>query len=135
MKTVEEKRISAVRRWFRLCPVRHVLTLLGLAVIATYFALRSSRDVMQAISDGFVRPWHRTVSRLCAHVSFSVAELLIALAVILALVYLVYSVVQLIRRIRVIGKKELDISFTYEDEFQRALSLVLAVECRQRKAG
>ena len=45
------------------------------------------------------------------------------------------AVVQLIRRIRVIGKKELDISFTYEDEFQRALSLILAVERRQRKAG
>ena len=45
------------------------------------------------------------------------------------------AVVQLIRRIRVVGKKELDISFTYEDEFQRAMALVLAVERQQRKVG
>ena len=45
------------------------------------------------------------------------------------------AVVQLIRRIRVVGKKELDISFTYEDEFQQAMALVLAVERNQRKAG
>ena len=45
------------------------------------------------------------------------------------------AVVQLIRRIRVVGKKELDISFTYEDEFQQAMALVFAVERDQRKAG
>lgn len=45
------------------------------------------------------------------------------------------AVVQLIRCIRVVGKKELDISFTYEDEFQQAMAIVLAVERNQRKAG
>ena len=45
------------------------------------------------------------------------------------------AIVQLIRRIRVVGKKELDFSFTYEDEFQRAMALILAVERQQRKVG
>ena len=45
------------------------------------------------------------------------------------------AVVQLIRCIRVVGKKELDISFTYEDEFQQAMELVLAVERDQSNAG
>ena len=98
MKTALETRNLGFRGWFRLCPVRHTLCMIGLAVIGAYFALRGRRNVMQALSDGFVRPWHRALSRLCDHVSFSVAELLIALAIILALVYLVYSVLCLIRR-------------------------------------
>ena len=61
-------------RWFRLCPVRHVLSLLGLAVIAAYLLLRTDAGLMQAISDGFVRPYHRAMSRLCSHLPFSVAE-------------------------------------------------------------
>ncbi len=84
--------------WFRLCPVRHVITLAGLAVIAAYFALRRNVRVMQSISDGVVMPWHRAASRLCSHVRFSVAELLIALAVLAAVVYIIYFIVCLIRR-------------------------------------
>ena len=94
IKGKTEKRITF---WFRLCPIRHVLCLLGLAVIAAYFALRGKSRVMQSLSDGFVRPWHRIASRLCARASFSVAEALIALAVIAGLVYIVFTAVALIR--------------------------------------
>lgn len=91
---------SAFRTWFLICPVRHVLSLLGCAVICAYFALRRRRDLMQTLSDRLVRPWHRFMSRLCSHVPFSVAEALIALAVILSLLYIVIFVIRLIRRPR-----------------------------------
>ena len=97
MNETAQKTENRFLAWFRLCPARHVLSVLGLAVIAAYFALRGSRGVMQALSDGLVRPWHRIMSRLCSHVPFSVAELLIALGVIAGIVYIVYSIVCLIR--------------------------------------
>ena len=53
---------------------------------------------MQAVSDRAVRPWHRLMSRLCSHFTFSAAEALIALGVIAALIYIVYTVIGLIRR-------------------------------------
>ena len=97
MNTIFEKQNSKIARWFRLCPVRHVLSLLGLCVIASYFALRSRRTVMQTLSDRLVRPWHRIMSRLCSFVPLSVAELLITIAVLLAVGYIVYCIVHLIR--------------------------------------
>ena len=98
MMETTQKQKNGFRRWFGLCPVRHVLSLIGLAVIAAYFALRNRRDVMQTVSDHVVRPWHRFMSRLCSHVSFSVAELLIAIGVIGALVYIIFSIIRLIRK-------------------------------------
>ena len=93
-----KQKTNLLRRWFRLCPARHVLSLVGLAVIGAYFALRGKASVMQTLSDRLVRPWHRAMSRLCALVTFSVAEALIALAVILGLVYIIHFIVQLIRK-------------------------------------
>ena len=97
MNEASVKTKISVRSWFLLCPIRHVLCLLGLTVICAYFSLRQRRNVMQAISDRIVRPWHRMMSRLCSHVSFSVAEMLIALAVILAILYIVFFIIRLIR--------------------------------------
>ena len=94
----KEKLKNRLKAWFLLCPVRHLISLLGLAVIGGYFALRGSESVMQALSDGLVRPWHRALSRLCDHVPFSVAELLIALAVAASLIYIVCFILYLIRR-------------------------------------
>ena len=53
---------------------------------------------MQVLSSRFVRPWHSFVSRLCSHLPFSVAEELIVLGVLLALIYLIVSVTALIRK-------------------------------------
>lgn len=98
MNETTQKTENAFLRWFRLCPVRHILSLVGLAVIGSYFALRGRRSVMQAVSDRVVRPWHRLMSRLCSHFSFSAAEALIALGVIAALIYIFYTIVRLIRQ-------------------------------------
>ncbi len=98
MNETKQKTASRFSAWFRLCPVRHVLSLLGLSVIAAYFSLRTRQEVMQTLSDRLVRPWHRMMSRLCSHLPFSAAELLIALALILGSVYIICFIVQLIRR-------------------------------------
>lgn len=97
MNETTQKPKLTLAGWFRLCPARHILSLLGLAVIAAYFILRRSSSVMQAISDGLVRPCHRAMSRLCGHLRFSAAEALIALGIVLALVYIIFTIVQLIR--------------------------------------
>lgn len=46
------------------------------------------------------------------------------------------AVVHMIQSIKVIGKKELEITFTYQDEYQKAIQLVqLAEKTSQRKVG
>lgn len=85
-------------RWFRLCPRRHVLLLAAAAVIGAYFALRGNRAWMAAMSEGFVRPCHRLLGRVSDLVPFSVAELFYVLLILFVLVYIIYTIVQLIRR-------------------------------------
>ena len=89
-----------VAAWFRLCPVRHCLTAAGGLLIAAYFALRGNAALMAAVSRGFVRPYHRFLTRLTAPLPFSIAECLIVAGVLGALAYLVFTVVQLIRKPR-----------------------------------
>ena len=98
MNETKEKRNTGLREWWRLCPVRHVLTFIGFAVIGAYFALRGNAALMGWLSRSVTRPWHRFMSRLCGHFAFSVAECLIVLGVLAALVYIIISIVQLIRR-------------------------------------
>ena len=44
------------------------------------------------------------------------------------------AVVHMIQSIKVIGKKELEITFTYQDEYQKAIQLIqLAEQTSQRK--
>ena len=46
------------------------------------------------------------------------------------------AVVHMIQSIKVIGKKELEITFTYQDEYQKAIQLIqLAEKTSQRKVG
>ena len=97
MNESTQKTKPSLSGWFRLCPARHVLSLLGLAVIAAYFALRQNARVMQALTDSLVRPYHRAMSRACSRLPFSVVEALIVLGILLAFVYIIFSVVQLIR--------------------------------------
>ncbi len=85
-------------RWFRICPVRHILLLLSVLTLAAYFLLRSEQALMQSISEGFVRPCHRALGRLTNLVPFSVAELIYALLIVGGIVYIIISIVLLARR-------------------------------------
>ncbi len=93
-----EKKKSAFGRWFRVCPVRHVLLLLSLLTIAAYFLLRGDHALMRSISEGFVRPCHRALGRASNLVPFSAAELIYALLIVGGIVYVVVSIVQLARK-------------------------------------
>lgn len=41
----------------------------------------------------------------------------------------------MVQSIHVLGKQELKITFTHEDEYQRALDLILQAQQVERKAG
>ena len=83
---------------FALCPKRHVLLLISAGLIALHLLLRGNHALMVFLSERVVRPLHRALGRLNAHVPFSAAELLIALFVLAVLCYLVVQIVALIRK-------------------------------------
>lgn len=97
----EQIKRAGVKRWFRLCPVRHVLTLMGLVLLAVYFLLRGNAGAMRWIYSHVTAPLHRVLSGLCSHVRFSVAEAVIVLFVLLVLGYIVWAVVRMVRTRRV----------------------------------
>lgn len=83
---------------FCLCPARHVLLLLSGVLVLLHICLRGNYALMRRLADGPVAAVRRFLSRLTAGVPFSVAELLIALAVIGTVVYIIFSVAVMIRR-------------------------------------
>ena len=94
-KTREKRGLAAI---FALCPRRHVLLLVSAGLIALHLALRGRHELMVLLSEKVVRPLHRVLGSLNAHVPFSVAELLLALAATAALVYIIYQIAMLLRR-------------------------------------
>ncbi len=87
-----------LRSWFALCPIRHLLIVVFGFLIAAYFLLRDNEELLETLSAHFVLPWHRAVSGFCAYFPFSVAEALIVLAVVGALVYIIFQLVHIVRR-------------------------------------
>ncbi|MBR3861759.1 MAG: DUF3810 domain-containing protein [Oscillospiraceae bacterium] len=83
---------------WRAAPVRHVLLLIGLALLGVYLLLRRHPAAMATLSRGFVRPWHRLMSRLTAPLPFSLGEWLIAAGVLALLVYALWTVAGIIRQ-------------------------------------
>ncbi len=61
-----------------MAPVRLGLALFALAAVATVTSLRGSDEAMVWVYDHITHPYHAFMSRLCSHVSFSVAELFYA---------------------------------------------------------
>lgn len=98
MKLEAEKTKSRIGRWFSLCPVRHCLILFGSLLIGAYFALRGNETLMRAVAEGFTRPWHEMMGRLCGLVRFSVAEVIYAVGIIGLGLYLIDRIIQIIRR-------------------------------------
>ena len=83
---------------YRLCPAAHWTALTAVLVIAVHLLTRGSHRLMAWLSENLVRPIHGFLAQLCAHVSFSVAELVICLASAGMLVYIIISLVRLVRR-------------------------------------
>jgi hypothetical protein len=93
--TTKKRGLAAI---FFLCPARHVLALLGALVIALHLATREDYALNRTLSERFVRPVHRFLSRITAILPFSLAEWLIALVVIGILVYITIEILRMIRR-------------------------------------
>ena len=83
---------------FALCPKRHILLLVSAGLIALHLLTRGNHTLMVFLSERLVRPLHRALGTLNARVPFSVAEGLIALAVVAALVYILFQIVLLFRK-------------------------------------
>ena len=82
----------------RLAPGRLGLLCVSAAVIAAHLLTRSNHALNRALSERFVRPAHRLLGRLSSLAPFSVAELLLGLAAAGLLVYIIHSVICLLRR-------------------------------------
>ena len=91
----ERKGISS---FLKTCPIRHVLIALSAFIILLHLLTRSGRQQMIWISNHVIRPAHRALSIWTSSVPFSVAELIIALFIILSIVYIVLQIVFLIRK-------------------------------------
>ena len=94
----ENSRKKGISSFLKICPVRYFLIVLSAVIILLHLLTRSGRLQMMWISDHAIRPIHRALSVWTSHVPFSVAELLIALLVILSIVYLVLQVIALFRK-------------------------------------
>lgn len=89
---------SALRRWFFLCPIRHILLLLSGLLIAGYFAFKGHMGIMTWLCEHITRPWHSFCGKLCSGFGFSVAALLIAALIIGLLAYTVLFFINVVRR-------------------------------------
>ena len=97
METTSTKKRGLAAIW-KLCPKRHILLLVSAALVALHRLTRADHSLMVFLSEKAVRPLQRALGRLNARVPFSVAELLIALAVIALLVFTVFQIVSLVRK-------------------------------------
>lgn len=95
-KTAEKKRppLSAL---YRLSPAGHIIAAVSAALILLHLLTRDNHALMVWASERLVRPVHCALAVLNDHLPFSVAELLIGLAVIAVLVYIIYTIIKLIR--------------------------------------
>jgi hypothetical protein len=83
--------------FFKLCPVRHTLLGLSAVVILGYFLLRDDKKLMETVSEGFVRPYHRLAGRVSGLVGFPSLRLFYAVLSLGVLIYLARAAVLLIR--------------------------------------
>ena len=91
----DEKVKSGFHAWYMLCPFRHFLILVSAVLILLHLLMRPFRALNVWLSANMVRPAHLWLSTQTGQVPFSIAELLIALLVILLVYYLCSQLVSL----------------------------------------
>ena len=94
----DEKVKSGFKAWYMLCPFRHFLILVSALLILLHLLTRPFRALNVWLSAHLVRPAHLWLSVQSGQVPFSIAELLIALTVILLVYYLLSQLVRLFTR-------------------------------------
>jgi hypothetical protein len=89
---------KAKRNIFRQYLGRHIVLGASLVLLAAFFILREIRPAADFAATHIAQPWHRIAGSLFDIVPFSVAELVIAVIVIGALVFVVHTIVMVIRK-------------------------------------
>ena len=95
-KTADKKR-PPLSTLYRLSPAGHIIAAVSAALILLHLLTRDDHALMVWTSERLVRPVHRALAVLNDHLPLSVAELLIGLAVIAVLIYIIYTIIKLIR--------------------------------------
>ena len=95
-QTREKKRGLAA--FIRLCPIRHALIGLNALLIGLHLATRGDYALNRRLSEDFVRPAHRFLGRLTDVLPFSLAELLLAAAILGGLASVAVALVRMFRR-------------------------------------
>ena len=93
----EKNRIS-FKKLFMASPAAHVMALVGAVLIALQLLLKNNAAVMLWESEHIVRPYHRAMGKLCSAVDLSVASIIIYLLCAGVLVYIIFEMVEIIRK-------------------------------------
>lgn len=89
-----------------IAPIRHTLFLISTVIIGLFHIFKSNYQVMNFLAEKIIRPALMTLSFATSVVDFSVAEALIAIAVIGTAVYLFCKVIALIKQKKSSEKKK-----------------------------
>ena len=90
--------MKKLKKIYDICPKRHIWAGISALIIILHLALRNNGSLMAALSENIIQPLHRRMAAACDYVNLSVAEILLALAVLAVLVYIVLQTVRIIRR-------------------------------------
>ena len=82
----------------RECPKREVLLAISAFIVVLQRSLRGKTELMRRISENYVRPVHHFLAVLTGRLRISVAEVMILASAAALIVWLVYSIIQLIRK-------------------------------------
>lgn len=85
-----------LRELYGLCPKRHILLIVSAALIVLHLLTRGNKWLMVKLSQNVVQPLHHALARLNSHVPFSAAELIWALGIISATIYIIYAITKLV---------------------------------------
>ena len=96
METVKNKKRGPAAI-LSICPGRNSFLLLSAALIALHLVTRRNAALMERISTAAVRPVHRFLARATGRLPFSLAELLIALAVVFVTLYIAWCLCLIIK--------------------------------------
>jgi hypothetical protein len=98
MRIAQEKKRDKFSRWFRLCPVRHCLALLGAGLVGAYFAFQGDERLMKTVEDTIAQPYFRAAGEICSIAKFSVAEMIYAIGITALLIYLIVQILNIVHK-------------------------------------
>lgn len=93
-----ESASAHIKSWLLQHKARHIVLAVGVFLLIVFFVLREVRAVADFATTYIAHPWHALVGTLFGLLPFSVAEWLVVGAVLAAIVFLVFTIIQLVRK-------------------------------------